>query len=128
MMQILSGIFLILHGLVHFWYVTLSMGWVTFQEDMGWTGQSWLLSGWLGEHAARYLAAAGYALAGVLFAAAGALVWMNSESAGKWLVPAAVLSAGMIFLFWDGQLSLLVEKGLLGLVISLAVLIVLGVR
>jgi len=128
MSQILSGIFLILHGLVHFWYVTLSMGWVTFQEDMGWKGHSWLLSGWLGENAARYLATAGYALAGVLFAAAGVLVWMNSESAGKWLVPAAVLSTGMIFLFWDGQLSLLVEKGLLGLVISLAVLVVLGVR
>lgn len=127
-MHILSGIFLFLHGLVHFWYVTLSMGWVSFQEDMGWTGQSWLLSGWLGENTARYLAAAGYALAGVLFAAAGVFVWMNSESAGKWLVPAAVLSTGMIVLFWDGQLSLLVEKGLLGMVISLAVLFFLGVR
>jgi len=43
-MNILIGIFILLHGLVHMWYVTLSQGWVEFQANMGWTGKSWLLT------------------------------------------------------------------------------------
>ena len=119
---------MILHGLVHFWYVTLSMGWVTFQEEMGWTGQSWLLSGWLGEKTVGFLAAAGYALSGVLIAAAGAIMLNDFETGLRWLIPAVLLSTVMVIFFWDGQLNLLVEKGLLGLVINLVVLILLIVR
>lgn len=38
------AVFLVLHGLVHLWYVVLSQGWVEMEDAMGWNGQSWLLS------------------------------------------------------------------------------------
>jgi hypothetical protein len=40
MLRILFGIFVVLHGLVHLWYVVLSQRLVEFQADMGWTGES----------------------------------------------------------------------------------------
>jgi hypothetical protein len=51
MLRFLIGIFIVLHGLVHLWYVVLSQGLVEFEPEMGWTGESWLLSRLLGESA-----------------------------------------------------------------------------
>lgn len=30
------GLFLVLHGLVHGWYVVLSQGWAEVEDQMGW--------------------------------------------------------------------------------------------
>lgn len=48
MLSFLIGAFVVLHGLVHVWYVTLSQGLVEFQPEMGWSGRSWALSDPLG--------------------------------------------------------------------------------
>jgi len=56
MIRVLSGVFFVLHGLVHLWYVVLSQRLVAFQADMGWTGESWLLTGPLGDVASRWVA------------------------------------------------------------------------
>jgi hypothetical protein len=39
MPRVQSGVFIVLHGLVHVWYVTLSQRWVEFQPEMVWTGE-----------------------------------------------------------------------------------------
>jgi hypothetical protein len=121
-MKIIGGIILILHGLVHIWYITLSQGWVEFQAEMGWTGRSWLLSGLLGAGAAKMLAAGLYALAGLGLVAGGIGVLAQADWMGPILLGAAGLSALVILVFWDGSSEMLVQKGLLGFLINLGIL------
>ena len=121
-MNIITGIFVILHGLVHFWFVTLSQGWVEFQADMGWTGKSWLLSGILKDDLSRGLASLVYGLAGITFLVGGAGLLSRQNWSRPWLIAASLISAISILVFWDGGFDLLVQKGLLGLLISLGVL------
>lgn len=40
MINFLTGTFLLLHGLVHGWFVVLAAGWVNSKSEMGWTGDS----------------------------------------------------------------------------------------
>lgn len=121
-MNILYGIFIILHGLVHFWYVTLSQGWVEFQADMGWTGRSWLLSGLLSPGITRAVAAAVYTAAMLMFVAGGAGLLAKAEWAPSLLLTAATTSAIVILAFWDGSTTMLVQKGALGLLINLGII------
>lgn len=121
-MNILYGIFIGLHGLVHFWYVTLSQGWVEFEPDMGWTGQSWLLSGLFKQGAVNSIASAAYSTAAVLLVAAGLGLLAKTDWASSLLLASAIVSAIVILAFWDGSMSLIVQKGGLGLLINLAVI------
>jgi hypothetical protein len=61
----------ILHGLVHLWYVTMSLQLVEVTAEMGWTGKSWLLSNFLGEGILRPLAVVLYILATLGFVVGG---------------------------------------------------------
>ena len=116
------AVFLALHGLVHFWYVALSRGWVDVEEAMGWSGRSWLLSGVLGETTVLDVASVLYVLVAVGFVV-GALGYVLG---GGWgapvLVGSAVLSTVVLVAMWDGQFAKLVEKGVLGVLINLVVL------
>ncbi len=125
MLRIALGLFIVLHGLVHLWYFTLSRGLVAFQPEMGWTGRSWLLSGLLGEAATRSLASVLYVVATAGLVAGGAGVLLQQ---GWWrpvVTGAAAFSAVVIVLFWDGSTAMLVQKGLLGLLINVAILVAL---
>ncbi len=125
MLNPLIGLFIILHGLVHFWFFTLSRRLVEFQPEMGWTGDSWLLSKLLEEPALRFLASVLYALAAIAFVAAGVGIFAR---AGWWrpvLAGSALFSSITILLFWDGAMPMLVQKGLIGLLINGVILIVL---
>jgi hypothetical protein len=123
-MQIILGIIVVLHGLVHLWYVTLSQGWVEFQADMGWTGQSWLLTNMLGENLPRGLATVFYSLGTILFVVGGVGLMVGQEWAWTWMMIASMISVISILVFWDGKFGLLVQKGLLGFLISAGILIV----
>lgn len=125
MFRNLFTLFLVLHGLVHLWYFTLSRGLVAFQPEMGWTGNSWLFSNLLGNPATRSLASALYPLAALLFVVAGIGVFGRFEWARPLLLGTAAFSAALILLFWDGQGQLLVEKGILGLLINLGLIFLL---
>jgi hypothetical protein len=67
MLRFVLGILVVLHDLVHLWYVTLSQRPVSFQPDMGWAGKSWLLVSQLGDMATRWLTNMPYALAALGF-------------------------------------------------------------
>lgn len=122
MARVLFGLFIILHGLVHAWYIVLSQKWVAFRPEMGFSGRSWLFTPLLGDPSARAAAAIVYALAG-LGLVAGGIGWLTRASWGAPLLAAAAgLSALGIILFWDGSGQHIVEKGLLGLLISLGLL------
>jgi hypothetical protein len=122
---VVIGIFMLLHGLVHLWYFTLSRGLVEFQPDMGWTGRSWLFTNLLGDAATRALASVLYVVATGGFVSAS--IGILSQQA--WWRPvtliAAIFSTIVIILFWDGSLQMPVQKGLLGVLINSVILVAL---
>lgn len=123
-MNILIGIFILLHGLVHIWYITLIQGWVEFQANMGWTGKSWLLTNALGNEGVRPTATIFYGLSTATFLVAGVGMIAKQDWPRVWMIAASVISTITILAFWDGSLKMPVEKGLLGLLINIGILIV----
>ena len=121
-MQIIIGIVIILHGLVHFWYVTLSQRWVEFQPEMGWTSESWLLSNLLSAEITRITATLLYSLAAITFLVGGVGLISNRDFSRIWLIVAPVISSLAIIGYWDGNFNKLIEKGLLGLSINFVIL------
>lgn len=121
-MNLIAGVFVGLHGLVHMWYVTLSQGWVEFQPEMGWSGRSWLLTEVAGGGLTRTLATIFYAVATVALVASGVGLLTRSERSRPLLVGSAAFSGAVILIFWDGNTQMLVQKGLLGLLINLGIL------
>lgn len=119
------AIFIILHGIAHLWYVTLSLRLIAYKPEMGWSGTSWLLTSILGDGATRIIASILYTLASLGLLAAGVGLLMDQ----KWFRPvmlwSAVLSLIAVVLFWDGNASQIIEKGLIGFVISGLVILVL---
>lgn len=123
MWRIAAAIFIVLHGLVHLWYFTLSRGLVEFQPEMGWSGQSWLLSPALGGDGARALGSILYVVATVAFVGAGVALLARSDWL-RWLLPAAaLLSSVLILLFWQGGLEMWAQKGLMGLLINVVLVV-----
>ena len=122
MVSLLLGIFVALHGLVHLWYVTLAQGLVEYRDDMGWTAESWLLSGALGEGTLRALATALYLLAAIALVGSGVGLAFGADWARQALAASAVFSTVVVLLFWDGGTHMLVQKGFLALVINAALL------
>ena len=122
-MQILFAIFVILHGLVHMWYVTLSQGWVKFQTEMGWSGRSWLLANIFEEKISLNIASGFYIFSTVLFVITGIGLLASSSWARVALIMSSIVSAITILVFWDGKPNMLVEKGLIGLLINIGFLI-----
>ena len=122
------GIFIGLHGLVHLWYLTLSQGLVEFEAEMGWTGQSWLFSAFLGDSATRWTGTALYAIATLGFVAGGLGLVAQQDWWEPITISAAAISAVTIVLFWDGGMQMLVQKGLIGFLVDIIVLAVLLLR
>lgn len=123
MLRFLFGLFIVLHGLVHLWYFTLSQRLVEFQAEMGWNGKSWVLSNPLGDSTCRPLASFVYVLATIAFVTSGVGIFTNASWLRPVLIGSAIFSSVGILLFWDGDMRMLVQKGLIGLLINVAVLI-----
>jgi len=78
-MRSLFTIFILLHGLVHLWYFTLSQGLVAYQPEMGWTGRSWLFSNILGDSTTRTIASVVYVLAAFAFLVSGVGLFARAD-------------------------------------------------
>lgn len=122
MLKTLIGIMVILHGLVHVWFVVLSQRLVEYQQDMGWTGRSWLLTNLHGDSFTRSLASGIYGLSSLGFVAGGVALILQQEWWRPVIIVSALLSSVAILLFWDGRMEMIVQKGLLGLLINLGLL------
>ncbi|WP_436926075.1 hypothetical protein [Halosimplex amylolyticum] len=127
-LRLAVAVFLALHGLVHLWYVVLSQGWVEVEDAMGWNGQSWLLSDLLAEGTILSLASVLYVLVAAGFLAGGVGYGLDRDWATPVLVGAAVLSTVVLVVMWDGRFDLLVEKGVVGVAINVAVVALLVFR
>lgn len=117
------GIFMLLHGLVHIWYIVLSQEWVKVEAEMGWTGKSWLLSSWINQNITSASAAIFYGLSAFTFVIASIGLFAKTEWTRPWLMAASILSALTILVFWDGDFFKLIEKGALGFIISVGFLV-----
>ena len=122
-MRVLISIFILLHGLVHLWYITLNQGWVEFQVNMGWTGDSWLFTNLLGNDITHTVATIFYSLSTVTFLVAGTGLLAKQDWSRAWMIAASVISTITILVFWDGNIGMPVEKGLLGLLINIGILV-----
>lgn len=127
-MNILLGSFFILHGLVHVWYVTLIQGWVTLEAEMGWTGSSWLLGDILDSPILSTLTTSLLALSALGFVSSGIGLLGETAWTRTLLWISSLLSALTLLVIWDGGLEKIVEKGLIGLLINLVVILVLIFR
>ena len=123
MLRFLISLFIILHGLVHLWYFTLSQGLVEFKPEMGWTGRSWILSGLLGDTIVRSVASTLFVVAAIALMTSGVGTLLRAEWWQTILLGSAILSFVILFLFWDGSMRMVVQKGLIGFLISLAILL-----
>jgi hypothetical protein len=121
-MKIIFAIFIILHGLVHMWYFTLSRRLVDFKPEMGWTGESWLLTNVIGDSATRSIASVVYIIATIALVIGGISLLSGAHWWRPFVGAAAGFSAASILIFWDVSTQLLVQRGLLGFLINLAIL------
>jgi hypothetical protein len=123
MLRFLISLFIILHGLVHLWYFTLSQRLVNFKPEMGWSGRSWLFTGVLGDPATRLLASVLFVVAAIAFVISGVGIFARTEWWWPMLIGSAIFSSAILFVLWDGSMQLAVQKGLIGFLISLAILL-----
>ena len=123
MRNIIMSALLVAHGWAHIWYVILSQRLIEYKDEMGWTGESWILSSLLGETVTRHVSTLGYSLSLIGFILGGASLYMGKGWARTIILASAAVSAATIATFWDGELSMLKEKGLIGLMVNLAVIV-----
>ncbi|MCF8358913.1 MAG: hypothetical protein K9H26_09160 [Prolixibacteraceae bacterium] len=121
-MKFIITLFVLLHGWVHIWYLLLAGNIVKYTPDMGWTGHSCLLSGWMGESTLRPLAALLYLIAAILFTATGIGYYSGKSWFINSMIISTIFSSLLIITVFDGKFELLVQKGLVGLIINIALL------
>lgn len=117
------AIFIILHGLAHLWYVTLSLNLIPFKPEFGWSGDSWLLSNFVTSNVSPTIATVAYAVAALGLVTAGVGLLIDQQWYRPFMLWSAVLSLVAVVSFWDGNTSQIIEKGLIGLVINAIVII-----
>lgn len=122
MIQIITGVFLILHGLVHLLYFGQSARRFELQPGLTWPDGSWAFGRLLGVNGTRTLASLACLLAAAGFMLGGVGIFFGQ---GWWraaTVAAAAFSALLYLLFWDGRMQRLDAQGALGILINLAIL------
>lgn len=126
MLKVIFNLLLVLHGLVHLWFTALAVRAFPFEERFGWTGESWLFTRLLGDATTRSVEAVVFVLATIGFVVGGIGLAFGQ---GWWrpaIVWSGVFSMVMIVLFWDGSTNMIVEKGLVGFLLSLAAVVIAG--
>ena len=123
MLRLIVGVFMVLHGLVHLLYFGQSARYFELQPGMLWPDGSWTFSRLLGDGTARLLANILLVLAAIGFVASGAGIFVRQAWWRPVVVGAAAFSAAIFILFWDGGLQKLHDKGAIGVLINVAILV-----
>jgi hypothetical protein len=124
MATVIFGVFLILHGLVHLLYFGQSRRLFELQPGMSWPDGSWAFTKLLGDATVRNIAGLFLVIAAAGLIAGGAGLLSRQ---GWWRTPvlaAAALSALIYTLLWDGAAQHLDNKGGIGILISVMLLVV----
>jgi len=94
------------------------------RPGLTWPDGAWAFSRLLGDPATRWLAAGSLTLAALGFLAAGLGLLLRQEWWRPITTGVALLSTLIFFMFWDTKFHALPDKGGVGLLISLAILVV----
>lgn len=95
---------------------------------MGWNGHSWLFSGVFSTETLLPIGSVLYGLVTLGFVAGAIGVVWDQDRSTPVLLGAAVLSTLVLIALWDGKPTLLVEKGLVGVLLNLGIVYVLVLR
>lgn len=120
MLRFIVGVFIVLHGLVHLLYFGQSWRFFELQPGMVWPDGSWVFSG---DEATRLLASLFCVLAAIGFVAGGIGIVVMQAWWRSVVVGSAAFSAIIFILFWDGKMQKLHDKGGIGLLINIAILV-----
>ena len=120
MLRITLGIFVVLHGLVHLLYAGHAARLFELQAALAWPDGAWAFSGFLENATLRVMASSACALAALAFVGGGAGLLARQMWSRPVVVGAAIFSAALFVLFWDGGMRNLSDKGLIALLINAA--------
>jgi hypothetical protein len=123
LLKFIIGVFIVLHGLVHLLYFGQSQRLFELRPGMVWPEGSWTLSKLLGDEATRLLASISCVLAAIGFVAGGIGIFVSQTWWRPMVVGSAAFSGVIFILFWDGKMQKLDDKGGIGLLINIAILV-----
>jgi len=126
-LELTYGIFLVLHGLVHLFYFGQSQRFFELQPGMIWPDNSWAFSGHLGVQRTRVLASLFCLLAAVGFVTAGIVVFLDQSWWKAVVIGSAAFSSAILVVFWDKRMKKLHDRGGIGILLNLAILVALAV-
>ena len=122
MTRILYGIFIVLHGLVHFLYLGQSARFFELQPGMVWPDGAWAFSKLFGNENTRMLANIFLVLVGLLFIVGGAGLFARQDWWRQVVISAAIFSSAIYFLLWNGRFENLANNGWVGIFLNLVIL------
>jgi len=122
-MNIILGLFLIWHGLIHLLYAGHSRRLIELRPGMTWPDGSWLFSKLLGNEITRLAALFLLAVAALGFIAGGLGLFLGQDGWRQAVTNAAALSSVIYLIFWNGKFRALDQQGGLGILIYLALVV-----
>ncbi len=123
MFNILVGIFLGLHGMVHLLYAGQSGHLFELRPGMTWPDGSWAFSRSLGDETTRVLGIILLVLAALGLFAGGLGVIVRQDWPRPVVTGAVLFSALVFLLLWNGKLHALSDQGWVGILIDLGILV-----
>ncbi len=124
MLNILFGIFVALHGMVHLLYAGQSSRLFELQSGMIWPDGSWALSRMAGTGFTRLLASIALVLGALAFVVGGGGLVLKQSWWRPVVLASASFSSLIYILFWDGSFQGLANKGAVGILINIGILAV----
>jgi len=122
MLDIIIGLFMVLHGLVHLLYFGQSARLFELRPGMLWPDGSWAFSKVFGEKAVRSLACILFILGALGFVVGGIIIFANQRYWRPVVMVSSIFSSILYIVFWDGKLKKLDDKGGFGVLINIAIL------
>ena len=124
MQTIITGAVFVLHGVVHLLYFGQSRRIFELRPKLVWPDGSWAFSKILGDETTRLVASIALILTAAGFVAGGLGIFTRQAWWRPLILVSAALSAAIFVLFWDGKIEAIDAKGGVGLLISVAILII----
>jgi hypothetical protein len=119
---VIFGIFIILHGLVHLFYMGQSLKLFELKPAMIWPDESWAFSRILSNATLRLFASITLALSTLGFVVGGISLMLKQAWSQPILIVAGGLSTFIYLVMWNGKRDSAVNQGGLGMLINLAIL------
>lgn len=122
-MNIILGLFVIWHGLVHLIYAGHTRRLFELRPGLTWPDGSWLFSKLLGDEIIRATAMVLLSVSALGFFAAGLGLFLGQDWWRLAVTGAAILSSLIYLVFWNGKFQALDQQGALGILINLALVV-----